>query len=116
MDYIFSLQWRHNGRDGESNYQPRDCVFNRLFRRRSKKTSKLRVTGLFEGNSSVTGEFDDAIMYVLLNESTGFIVLYFVVIKKQFSRDFYDQFTHNLQVCFTNTVAIVNTNSVSLLW
>ena len=28
-----------------------------LFRRRSKKTSKLRVTGLCEGNSSVTGEF-----------------------------------------------------------
>ena len=27
-----------------------------LFRRRSKKTSKLRVTGLCEGNSPVTGE------------------------------------------------------------
>ena len=31
--------------------------FNRLFRRRSKKTSKLRVTGLYSGNSPVTGEF-----------------------------------------------------------
>ena len=30
---------------------------NRLFRRRSKKTSKLRVTGLIAGNSPVTGEF-----------------------------------------------------------
>ena len=29
----------------------------RLFRRRSKKASKLRVTGLCEGNSAVTGEF-----------------------------------------------------------
>ena len=28
-----------------------------IFRRRSKKTSKLRVTGLCAGNSSVTGEF-----------------------------------------------------------
>ena len=28
-----------------------------LFRRRSKKTSKLRVTGLYAGNSPVTGEF-----------------------------------------------------------
>ena len=28
-----------------------------LFRRRSKETSKLRITGLCEGNSSVTGEF-----------------------------------------------------------
>ena len=32
-------------------------LFNRLFRRRSKKTSKLRVTGLCAGNSPGTGEF-----------------------------------------------------------
>ena len=30
---------------------------NRLFRHISKKTSKLRVTGLCAGNSPVTGEF-----------------------------------------------------------
>ena len=52
-----TLQWRHNGRDGISNHQPHDCLFNLLFRHRSKKTSKLRVTGLCEGNSPVTGEF-----------------------------------------------------------
>ena len=40
-----ALQWRHNGRDGGSNHQSHDCLLNRLFRRRSKKTSKLRVTG-----------------------------------------------------------------------
>ena len=34
-----------------------ECLFNCLFRRRSKKTSKLRVTGLCEGNSPITGEF-----------------------------------------------------------
>ena len=34
-----------------------DCLLNRLFRRRSKKTSKFRVTGLCAGNSPVTGEF-----------------------------------------------------------
>ena len=51
------LQWRHNGRDGVSNHQPHDCLLNRLFRRRSKKTSKLRVSGLCAGNSPVTGEF-----------------------------------------------------------
>ena len=51
------LQWRHNERDGVSNQQPHDCLLNRLFRRRSKKTSKLRVTGLCEGNSPVTCEF-----------------------------------------------------------
>ena len=32
-----------------SNHQRLDYLLNRLFRRRSKKTSKLRVTGLCEG-------------------------------------------------------------------
>ena len=52
-----SLRWRHNGHDIVSNHQPRDCFLNRLFRHRSKKTSKLRVTGLWVGNSPGTGEF-----------------------------------------------------------
>ena len=52
-----SLQWRHNERDGVSNHQLHDCLIKRLFRHRSKKTSKLRVTGLCVGNSPVTGEF-----------------------------------------------------------
>ena len=52
-----ALQWRHNGRDSVSNHQPHDCFLNRLFRRRSKKISKLRVTGLCAGNSQGTGEF-----------------------------------------------------------
>ena len=52
-----SLQWRHNGRYGVSYHQPHDCLLKRLFKRRAKKTSKLRVTGLCVGNSPVTGEF-----------------------------------------------------------
>ena len=55
--WYMSLQWHHNGHDGISNHQPHDCLLNRLFRRRSKKTSKLCVTGLCVGNSPVTGEF-----------------------------------------------------------
>ena len=51
------LQWRHNGQDGVSNHQPHHCLLNRLFKRRSKKTSKLRATGLCAGNSPGTGEF-----------------------------------------------------------
>ena len=51
-----SSQWRHNGHDGVSNHQPHHCLLNRLFRRRSKETSKLRVTGLCAGNSLVTCE------------------------------------------------------------
>ena len=42
---------------GVSNHQPHDCLLNLLFRRRSKKTSKLRVTGLCAWNSPGTGEF-----------------------------------------------------------
>ena len=53
----FSLQWCHYGRNNLSNHQPHHCLLNHLFRRRSKKTSKLRVAGLCEGNSPVTGEF-----------------------------------------------------------
>ena len=51
------LMWRHNEPAGVSNHQPRDCLLNRLFGHRSKKTSKLRVTGLCAGNSPETGEF-----------------------------------------------------------
>ena len=45
-----SLQLRHNGHGSVSNHQPHDCLLNRLFRRKSRKTSKLRVTGLCAGN------------------------------------------------------------------
>ena len=51
------LQWNHNERDCVSNHQCLDCLFNRLSRRISRKTSKLRVTGLCEGNQPVTNGF-----------------------------------------------------------
>ena len=70
-----ALQRRHNERDCVSNHRHLDHLLNRLFRRRSKTTSKLRATGLCEGNSPVTGalpvqrisnvekkSFDDVIM------------------------------------------------------
>ena len=46
-----ALRWRHNERDSVSNHQPHGCLLNGLLRRRSKKTSKLRVTGLRVVNS-----------------------------------------------------------------
>ena len=42
--------------DGVPNNQPHDCLLKRLFRPISKKTSKLRVTGLCGGSSPVTDE------------------------------------------------------------
>ena len=54
---ISALQWCHNERDDVSNHQLHNCLLKRVFSRRSKKTSKLRVTGLCEWNSPVPGEF-----------------------------------------------------------
>ena len=51
LDHVSSWHWRHNDHDGVSNHQPHGCLLNRLFKRRSKKTSKLHVTGLCAGNS-----------------------------------------------------------------
>ena len=45
-----SLQWRYNERNGVSNHRRLDCLINCLFRLRSKKTSKLHVTGFVKGN------------------------------------------------------------------
>ena len=42
---LVSLQWHHNRHDFVSNHRRLDCVLNRLYRRRSKKASDLRVTG-----------------------------------------------------------------------
>ena len=57
MTVMSALRWRRNGHGGVSNHQPHHCLLNRLFGCRSKKTSKLRVTGLCAGNSPGTGEF-----------------------------------------------------------
>ena len=53
----YTLQWRHNELYGVLNHRRLHCLLNCWFRRRSKKTSKFRVTGLCVGNSPVTGEF-----------------------------------------------------------
>ena len=53
----YALHCRHIRHDRVLNHHPHNCLPNRLFRRRSKKISKLRVTGLCAGNSPVTSEF-----------------------------------------------------------
>ena len=55
--YITVTVWHHNEFDGVSNHWCIHCLLNHLFWCRSKKTSKLRVTGLCGGNSQVTIEF-----------------------------------------------------------
>ena len=52
-----ALQWQHNECHGVSNHRHLVCLFNRLFRRIPKKTSKLCVTDLFDGNPRVRDGF-----------------------------------------------------------
>ena len=52
-----ALQWHHNEHGDFSNRQRPNCLLNILFGRRSKKTPKLSVTGLCDGNPPVTGGF-----------------------------------------------------------
>ena len=54
---LSTLQWRHNERRRVSNHQFLDCLLNRLFRRRSRKTPRRSVNGICEGNLPMTGEF-----------------------------------------------------------
>ena len=73
IKWIIPLHWRHNERDRFSNHLRLDCFLNRLFRRKSKKTSNLRegshmwtVDSPHKG--SVTRKmypFDDVIMFFL---------------------------------------------------
>ena len=83
------LHWRHNDHDGVSNQQPYGCLLNRLFGRKSKKTSKLRVTGLCAGNSPVPVNsphkgpvtrkmfpFDDVIMRPSPRRPTGCLIIH----------------------------------------
>ena len=53
IPHLDTLYWRHNDHDGVSNHQPHGCLLSRLFRRRSKKTSKLRVNTLCGENVSI---------------------------------------------------------------
>ena len=55
--WVISLRWRRNGHARVSIHQPHHCLLNRLVGCRSKKSAKLRVTGLCVGNSPGTGEF-----------------------------------------------------------
>ena len=57
--FLLPSQWRHNEHDCVSNHLPHvTIVYSTVYSRcRSKKTSKLHVTGLCVGNSPNTGEF-----------------------------------------------------------
>ena len=81
---LYALHWRHNDHSSVSNHQPHGCLLNRIFRRRSKNTSKLRVAGVCKGSSPgpvnsphkgpVTRKmfpFDDVIMAISFSRHKG---------------------------------------------
>ena len=72
LSFVKTLQRRHNGFGGVSNHQPHDFLLSRLFGRRSKKTSKLRVRWPVNSPHKwpLTGKmfpFDDIIMIIIQN-------------------------------------------------
>ena len=102
INYLYpnlsSFQWRHNECDGISNHRRLDGLLSSLFRRRSKKTSMLSVTGLREGNSPVTSEFPTQRSSNAENVST--LVKVQQMFMMQYENDFY--FT-SLKTTFLNT-------------
>ena len=69
-----TLLWRHNGHDGVSNHHPHECLLNRPSRRRSKKTSKLRVTGLTD-----ISQYTDVIMGPIASQINSLTIVYSTV-------------------------------------
>ena len=67
--FATTLQSRHNGCDGVLNHQCLDCLLNLLIRHRSKKLSKLRVTGLCAGSSPGAGGFPTQMASYAENDS-----------------------------------------------
>ena len=89
-----ALRWCHNGpnNNNDSNHQPQGCLLNCLFRRSSRKTSKVRVTGLCVGNSLGTGEFPTQMASNVENFSIWWC---------HHGKDYTGQLWHSLDWCCT---------------
>ena len=57
VESSYTLERRHNELDDFSNHRCIECLISHWFKHRSKKTPKLCVIGLCDGNSPLTGEF-----------------------------------------------------------
>ena len=82
QDIIYLLLWRHNERVGVSNHRCLDCLFNCLFRRRSNKTSKPRVTGLwgeFIGHRWILrtkGQFREKCFHLMTSSCSSYRIMW----------------------------------------
>ena len=103
---VHRKQWRHNERVDISYNRGLDCLLIRLFRRKSKRTSKLRVTGLCEGNSPGTGEFpaqrtsnaENVSIWWRHHENICWFEVWFVVISKALWYNIWVKFGFSLSV------------------
>ena len=110
VDVKSPLRWHHNGHDGVSNHQPHEYLLNCLFRRRSKKTSKPRVTGPlcgeFTGNRWIprtNGQWRGKCFHLMTsscnvkiswqircnNEYVAFVLRYIYIVYNQWVKLFY---------------------------
>ena len=100
-----ALQWRHNDSNGVANHWSLDCLLNRLSKRRSKKTSRLRVTRLCEGNPPVTGGLPSQRAsnseYVSIWWRHGIIMRYYIHLNRQITQW---QCNYNLETTFTSKI------------
>ena len=82
---LTSLKWRHNGCDGASNHQPHHCLFNRLFRRSSKKhpssTSLAFVWGIRRGPVNSPHKWPVMRKRFLFDD----VIIIYIIYKKAFS-------------------------------
>ena len=74
VERVSPSHWRHNDHDGVSNHQPYDYLLNHLFGHKSKKTSKLRVTGLRAGpvNSPHKGQWRGKCFHLMTSSCSQF--------------------------------------------
>ena len=119
-NHSMSLQWRHNRRDSVSKYQPHGYLLGRLFRRRSKKTSKLRATGLCAGNSPGTDKFPAQMAsnaetvsiwwrrHVIIDPSTNLNRLTLYVLNFSEGTNIYLHFMSFLHIDMTEAVEIIS--------
>ena len=99
-DWCHPLQWRYNGHDSISNHQPHNCLFNHLFRRRSKKTSKLHVTGLC-AIPHTNGQLRGKCFHLMTSSCIGITVLKFKIFHFWFQS--YEDILHHKKIRFIQT-------------
>ena len=93
-----ALQWCHNERDAVSNHQRHHCLLNHICGHRSKKTSKLRITGLCAGNSPATSEFPTQRASNVEKVSIWWChhgLSYFLELEKHNNNNYYDTSMYN---------------------